>query len=172
MEEALLTEARAWMASDPDPRTRAELTALIDARRMDELGERFGVPLRFGTAGLRGIVGAGPARMNQSVVERTTRAVAGYLLDHERDAKTRPVVVGYDARSTSRAFAESAIRVLADAGIPVRYFAEACPTPLVAFAARELAATAAIVVTASHNPAEYNGYKLYGWDAVQIVPPV
>ncbi|HEX4336731.1 MAG TPA: phospho-sugar mutase [Polyangiaceae bacterium] len=171
-DDALLAEARAWVEEDPDPETRAELSALIDAWRLDELRERFGAPLEFGTAGLRGVVGAGPSRMNQSVVERTTRAVAAHLLASHADATTLLVVVGFDARTTSRRFADAAIRVLTLAGIRVRHFVEPCPTPLVAFAARELGATAAIVVTASHNPAEYNGYKLYGSNAVQIVPPV
>jgi len=170
--EALLAEARAWLEVDPDPGTRAELSALIDAGRLEELGDRFGPPLRFGTAGLRGVVGAGPSRMNRSTVERATRAVAEYLLDRNAGAGAPSVVVGFDARLTSRVFAEAAIRVLTTSGVEVRFFAEPCPTPLVAYAARELSADAAIVVTASHNPAEYNGYKLYGGDAVQIVPPV
>ncbi|HVW28985.1 MAG TPA: phospho-sugar mutase [Polyangiaceae bacterium] len=171
--EALLAEARAWILLDPDPETRRELAALVDTERMEELGDRFGSPLKFGTAGLRGVVGAGPSRMNRAVVERATRAVAEYLLDENTgDAKDLVVVVGFDARPTSRDFADAAIRVLGAYGVPARYFAEPCPTPLVAYAARELSAAAAIVITASHNPAEYNGYKLYGKDAVQIVPPV
>jgi phosphomannomutase len=170
--EALLAEARAWMAHDPDPATRSELAGLVDGRKLDELADRFAAPLSFGTAGLRGIVGAGPARMNRAVVERATRAVAQYLLQQSADAAGVTVVVGFDARPTSRAFADAAIRVLTEWGIAVRFFAEPAPTPLVAFVARELSAAAAIVVTASHNPAEYNGYKLYGKDAVQIVPPV
>jgi len=171
-DEVLLAEARAWLELDPDGETRSELSALIEAGNIAELRDRFGAPLEFGTAGLRGIVGAGPSRMNQSVVERTTRAVADYLLTTSGSQEAPLVVVGRDARPTSSAFADAAIGVLTEAGIAVRYFPEACPTPLVAFAARELCTSAAIVVTASHNPAEYNGYKLYGANAVQIVPPV
>jgi phosphomannomutase len=170
--ETLLAEACAWMALDPDPATRSELVALVEGRKLAELGDRFAAPLTFGTAGLRGVVGAGPARMNRAIVERATRAVAQYLLEENDGAKGVLVVVGFDARPTSRAFAEAAIRVLSEWGIAARFFAEPCATPLVAFAARELSAAAAIVVTASHNPAEYNGYKLYWKDAVQIVPPV
>jgi phosphomannomutase len=169
---AILAEVRAWLDKDPDPATFAELSALVQNERFDELEERFRAPLGFGTAGLRGLVGAGTARMNEVVVERVTRAVADFLLSSEPDAKTLPVVIGYDARPTSRAFALVAERVLTEAKIPVRFFPRPCPTPLVAFVARELSATAAIVITASHNPAAYNGYKLYGKDAVQVVPPV
>jgi phosphomannomutase len=170
--EALLEAARAWIAGDPDPETRAELGALVAARDVAELRERVASPLAFGTAGLRGLVGAGPSRMNQAVVIRTTRAVAEHLLRHERDAGTLPVVVGFDGRHSSRALAQATIRVLAAAGLPVRYFPEPVPTPLVAYAVRQLSATAGIVVTASHNPAEYNGYKLYASNGVQIIPPV
>jgi phosphomannomutase len=167
----LLAEARAWLDADPDPATRAELTALLDAQDLNELAARFVEPLTFGTAGLRAVVGAGPSRMNRLVVERTTRAVAAYLHATNPGAAALHVVIGHDARPTSAAFAAAARDVLTQAGIAVDYFEEACPTPLVAFAARELSATAAIVVTASHNPAEYNGYKLYGGNAAQIVPP-
>jgi phosphomannomutase len=169
---AILAEVRAWLDKDTDPAAKAELAELVENERFDELEERFRAPLAFGTAGLRGLVGAGTARMNAVVVERVTRAVAEFLLSSEPDAKTLPVVVGYDARPTSRAFAQVAQRVLTEAKIPVRYFPRPCPTPLVAFAARELSATAGIVITASHNPAAYNGYKLYGRNAVQIVSPV
>lgn len=169
---ALDAEVRAWLDKDTDPAHRAELSSLLESERYDELEERFGAPLTFGTAGLRGLVGPGPARMNEVVVERITRAVAAYLLATEPDAKTLPVVIGYDARPTSRAFAAVAESVLTEANIPVRSFPRPCPTPLVAFVARELSATAAIVITASHNPAGYNGYKLYGRNAVQVVPPV
>src|SRR5690349_1706162 len=110
--EALLAEARAWMALDPDPATRGELAGLVDRRKLDELGDRFAAPLAFGTAGLRGIVGAGPARMNRAVVERATRAVAQYLLEENGGAKGVTVVVGFDARPTSGAFADAAIDVL------------------------------------------------------------
>jgi phosphomannomutase len=169
--DALLAKARAWIDGDPDPETRRELASVIDGGDLGELEARVGRPLTFGTAGLRGLVGAGPSRMNRAVVIRNTRALADHLLAHEPDARTRPVVVGFDARHSSRALAEIAVRVLAGASIPVRFFADAVPTPLVAYAVRQLVATAGIVVTASHNPAEYNGYKLYAANGVQVVPP-
>jgi phosphomannomutase len=170
--EKLERAARSWIDGDPDPATRSELTTLLDAGNVAELTERLGGELEFGTAGLRGMVGAGPARMNRAVVIRTTRGLADYLLAKVRDARNLPVVLGYDGRVDSLRFAADAAGVLVAAGVPVRFFATPVPTPLVAYAARQLAATAAIVITASHNPPEYNGYKVYGSNAVQIVPPV
>lgn len=164
--------AEAWISGDPDPETAAELRALIEAGDSAELAERMHAPLEFGTAGLRGVVGAGLSRMNRAVVIRATRGLADYLLAREADAKRLPVVLGWDARLSSRQFAEDTAGVLVGAGIPVRYFEEPVPTPLVAYAARQLSAVAAVVVTASHNPPEYNGYKVYASNAVQIVPPI
>jgi phosphomannomutase len=164
--------ARRWIDGDPDPDTRAELARLLEAGDYDELEQRFALPLEFGTAGLRGIVGGGPARMNRAVVIRTTSAIARWLLDRVPDARALPVVLGWDGRLSSFAFAEDAAGVLAAAGIAVRYFDKPVPTPVVAFAARELGACAGIVITASHNPPEYNGYKVYGPEAMQISAPV
>jgi phosphomannomutase len=163
--------ARAWLGQDPDPETRAEMQGLIDAGNDAELAERMHAPLAFGTAGLRGIVGAGENRMNRAVVIRATRGLADTLRKRVPDWKTLPVILGYDGRLSSRAFAEETAAVLDAAGISVRVFDTPTPTPMVAFAARELGAQAAIVVTASHNPPEYNGYKVYAPNAAQIVPP-
>lgn len=171
-DDEVLNAARAWISDDPDPGTKAELSLLVDARAVAELHERFDRPLVFGTAGLRAVVGAGPGRMNRAVVIRTTRALGEYLLATEPEARTLPVVIGHDARLSSRSFADAAAEVLAAMGIPVRRFEEPVPTPLVAYATRQLAAMAGIVITASHNPAEYNGYKLYAGNGIQIVPPV
>jgi phosphomannomutase len=168
----LAKAAREWIAGDPDPETAAELSAIVDRADTAELSERMHAPLEFGTAGLRGIVGAGLARMNRAVVIRATRGLADYLLARELDAKRLGVVLGWDGRLSSRQFAEDTAGVLAAAGIPVRFFPDPAPTPLVAYAARQLGASAAVVVTASHNPPEYNGYKVYASNAVQIVPPV
>jgi phosphomannomutase len=110
--------------------------------------------------------------MNRAVVIRATRVLADHLLARVTDARSLPVVLGYDGRLDSRQFAADAAGVLAAAGLPVRFFTTPVPTPLVAYAARQFAASAAIVITASHNPPEYNGYKVYGSNAVQIVPPV
>jgi len=167
----VIERARAWAASDPDPHTRAELEALVRAENHAELAERMHGELEFGTAGLRGVVGAGSARMNLAVVIRITRALAEQLLSRAHDARTLPVVVGCDARLDSQRFADAAARVLLAAGIPVRRFLEPVPTPFVAYAVRAFAANAGIMITASHNPAEYNGYKLYWQNGVQVVPP-
>src|SRR5450432_3370039 len=163
--------AAAWLAGDPDPKTQAELRALLDAENTEELGERMLSDLEFGTAGLRGVVGAGSARMNLAVVTRVTRALADQLLARAHDARARPVVVGCDARVDSQRFADAAARVLLAAGIPVKRFADPVPTPLVAYAVRAFAANAGIMITASHNPPEYNGYKLYSEHGVQVIPP-
>jgi phosphomannomutase len=169
IDEALRRAAEEWIAADPDPATRAELRSLLAVGDQAALADRMGGTLAFGTAGIRGAVGAGSNRMNRAVVIRTTRGLADYL------AATRPgagpVVVGFDGRLSSRAFAEDAVGVLAAAGVPVRYFPEVAPTPLVAYAARVLGASAAVVVTASHNPPQDNGYKVYDANAAQIVPP-
>lgn len=163
----LIERARRWIAADPDTDTAAELQRIVDAGDWEELESRMDTVLTFGTAGIRGRVGAGPGRMNRAVVMRTTYGLACYV-----GATDKPVIVGFDARPTSRQFAEDTAGVLAGAGIPVLYFGDPTPTPLVAYAARHLGASAAVVVTASHNPPADNGYKVYGSDASQIVSPV
>jgi len=168
----LVQRARAWAAADPDPVSQAELLALIEARDYPELHERMAGDLEFGTAGLRGVVGAGSARMNISVVTRVTRALAEQLLARAHDARARPVVVGCDARLDSVRFADIAARVLLAAGIPVKRFQEPVPTPFVAYAVRAFAANAGVMITASHNGPEYNGYKLYSEHAVQVIAPM
>src|SRR6478752_10183512 len=167
----IMQRADSWAAGDPDSATQAELKALIAAHDHAELAERMHGELEFGTAGLRGVVGAGSARMNLAVVIRVTRAVADQLLGRVPDARTLPVVIGCDARLDSQRFADAAARVLLAAGIPVRRFLEPVPTPFVAYAVRAFAANAGIMITASHNPPEYNGYKLYWQNGVQVVPP-
>jgi phosphomannomutase len=164
----LITRAREWAAGDPDPDTRAAVEALIEAGDTEALAPLFGEPLTFGTAGIRGEVGPGPARMNRATVIRTTAGLAGYL----GDTGGKPVVVAYDARPTSATFARDTAGVLVAAGIPVVFFPTPTPTPLGAYAAKVLGAAAAVVVTASHNPPQDNGYKVYGANAAQIIPPV
>jgi phosphomannomutase len=174
----VLARAQSWLDSDPDPDTRAELQRLLDtassgdepARR--DLAERFSGPLEFGTAGLRGVIGAGEARMNRAVVLRTTAGLARYLLAQDAEAaRTRGVVVGYDGRRMSLEFAEDTACVLAAAGIPALVSPVVCPTPVAAFAVSALGAVAGVMITASHNPPEYNGYKVYWGNAAQIIPP-
>ena len=166
----LIAVARQWIVDDPDPVTRAELEAVIDSNDVDELSERMAGSLQFGTAGLRGVVAAGSNRMNRAVVIRTTRGLADYLLG--RGDTDAPVIVGTDARLSSLTFLEDTVAVLAAAGIPVRFFDEPVPTPLVAYAARLVEAQAAVVITASHNPPRDNGYKVYDRNGAQIIPPV
>jgi phosphomannomutase len=168
----LIDRARKWIADDPDPDTRAELESIIDSGDTDELASRLDTVLEFGTAGIRGQVGAGPGRMNRAVVIRTTYGLIRYLTAHQVGSQPGRVIVGFDARPDSRQFAEDAAGVLAAAGVSVVYFPTVTPTPLVAFAAKHLGASAAVVVTASHNPPADNGYKVYGPDATQIVSPI
>jgi phosphomannomutase len=166
-----LAAAKAWIEGDPDPETRAELDALVAKDDAKELAERMAGHLTFGTAGLRARVGAGSARMNRATVIRATRGLADFLAAFRDGARSLPVVVGHDARVSSPAFAREVVAVLIGARIPVRWFEDPVPTPLVAYAARVLGATAAVVVTASHNPKDDNGYKVYLDDAVQVVAP-
>lgn len=184
----LAARARDWAADDPDPRTAAELGTLIDRAQAGnelvaaELADAFAGPLEFGTAGLRGRMGPGSRRMNLAVVSRAARGLADHLLSELGGGGTEQaplVVIGHDARHNSRAFAERSAAIMTAAGLRVRLSEGHCPTPLIAFATRHLHADAGVVVTASHNPAADNGYKVYlGGRAsepdgrgVQIVPP-
>jgi phosphomannomutase len=165
----LRTAVEAWLDDDPDERDQAELRALLNSGDSAELADRFAGRLTFGTAGLRGAIGAGPNRMNRAVVRAATAAVAGWLVD---GGGTMDVVVGCDARHRSDEFADEVARVLAGAGIRVHLLPRPGPTPLLAFAVRHLGTGAGIMITASHNPAADNGYKLYLSDGAQVIPPV
>lgn len=166
----VIARAEEWAGHDPDPESAAELRALIQRGDGEALEEVMGAPLEFGTAGIRGTVGPGPGGMNRAVVIRTTRGLADFILAADR-SEPAFVVLGFDARPTSRQFAEDTAGVLAAAGIGVRYFPGYAPTPLVAFAAKHFGSSAAVVVTASHNPPADNGYKVYDSNAAQIIPP-
>ncbi len=168
---AVRERAQRWLEADPDPDTRAELQALLDAGDDAELEERFAGTLEFGTAGLRGALGAGPTRMNRVVVRNATAGVAARLA-RDRDPASTIVVVGRDARHGSAAFARDAISVLAARGFDVRQWDDPVPTPLLAYAARLLGAGAGIQITASHNPATDNGYKVYWHGGAQITPDI
>lgn len=163
--------AQAWLADDPDPVTRAELQALIDADDVAALRERFAAPLEFGTAGLRGLLGAGLARMNEANVARVAAGFARQLLADVPDAATRGVVVARDGRRRSDDFARVAAEVIAGQGVRVIWLPRPAPTPVAAFIGRYAEAAGVALVTASHNPPEYNGLKVYSERASQIVPP-
>lgn len=160
-----------WLAKDPDPKTRQELKQLLDNHQQQELESRFSSRLAFGTAGLRGKVGAGPNRMNRLVIQETAAGLGQHLLNHFSDAKERGVVIGYDGRPDSKQFAEDTALVLAALGIKSYLTHDVAATPIVAFGVRHLNTVAAVVVTASHNPPEYNGFKVYWDNGAQIIPP-
>jgi phosphomannomutase len=186
----LRTLAEAWLAEDPDPDTRAELRDLLDAAgtkidptipfdeatpvaepgaAIEELADRFNGKLEFGTAGLRGALGAGPNRMNRVVVIRAAAGLCAYL--KANGLTDGPVLIGYDARHKSDVFAQDTAAVVRGAGLDAVLLDRPTPTPVVAFGIRHLKAVAGVVVTASHNPPQDNGYKVYLGDGSQIVPP-
>ncbi len=169
----VLAQAHAWLAEDPDPVTREELDTLIaasasgSADALAELADAFDGTLQFGTAGLRGRLGPGSNRMNRVVVARAAAGLAAYLRQHGGTS----IVIGYDARRNSQVFAHDTAKIMAGAGIAASVFPSALPTPVTAFAIGYLHTDAAVMVTASHNPPDDNGYKVYLGDGSQIVPP-
>jgi phosphomannomutase len=175
-----LDAARRWAELDPDRETAAELVALCEAAEgggdaathaATELSDRFGGRLEFGTAGIRGVLAAGPMRMNQLLVRQVSAGLAIYVAANVAGAKQRGIVIGHDARRKSRAFAEETAAVFVAAGFRVMLAHEHWPTPVTAWAVRARGAAAGVMVTASHNPPEYNGYKVYWENGAQIIPP-
>jgi phosphomannomutase len=172
-DSTLRVKVRDWLAEDPDPETVAELEALLnraetgDGNAAAELADAFDGTLQFGTAGLRGRLGPGSNRMNRVVVSRAAAGLAAYLKANGGTS----VVIGYDARRNSEVFARDTARIMAGVGITALVLPKALPTPVVAFAIRHLGCDAGVMVTASHNPPDDNGYKVYLGDGSQIVPP-
>lgn len=164
--DQLLADARAWLGQDPDPETRAELEALIVAveagstEAAADLRSRFDTRLAFGTAGLRGEIAAGPNRMNRVLVAQAAAGFARWLLEHS-ESGTPSVVIGYDGRKNSDVFARDTAELMAGAGLRAILLPRLLPTPVLAFAVRHLDASAGVMVTASHNPPNDNGYKVY-----------
>ena len=167
--DALVAKAKSWQSQDPDAETRAELEKLIAAGDEQALADRFGSRLGFGTAGLRGELGAGPNRMNRVLVAQAAVGIARYLKANFDDPSC---VIGFDARKNSDVFAKDSAEILTGLGVRAYLYDSLVATPMVAFAVRELGCSAGIMVTASHNPPADNGYKVFDFTGSQIIPPM
>jgi phosphomannomutase len=162
---------RAWIEEDPDPETRAEAEQLLASGEEAKLRDAFRERLAFGTAGMRGAMGAGPNRMNRLLVRKVSAGLARHLLAQDPAAVERGVVIGYDARRNSQTFALEAAAALSERGIPVWMFGDIVPTPVCSYATVALGASAGVMITASHNPPEDNGYKVFRANGAQIIEP-
>ena len=164
-------KARQWLTPQYDAETRQEVQSMLDATDKTPLIEAFYKDLEFGTGGLRGIMGAGTNRMNIYTVGAATQGLANYLNDAFSEVPQISVAIGHDVRHNSRKFAELAADIFSANGIKVYLFDSCCPTPEVSFAIRHLGCQSGVMVTASHNPKEYNGYKAYWSDGAQMIAP-
>lgn len=162
--------AQSWLSEGYDADTQKEVRRMLEAEDKTELIEAFYKNLEFGTGGLRGIMGAGTNRMNRYTVSMATQGLSNYLLKAFPNEQIK-VVIGHDCRNNSRFFAETAANVFSANGIKVYLFDALRPTPEVSFAIRYLGCKSGVMVTASHNPKEYNGYKAYWEDGAQMIAP-
>ncbi len=169
--EVLEAAARRWRAFDPDPETRSAIDSLLSGGDAAALEAAFGSRLQFGTAGIRGTLGPGPGYVNRALVRAVSQGLCDYLHANVPEARTRGIALGHDARRGSADFAAEAARAFVDAGFTVFLSPAESPTPLVAYSLLAHGAAAGVVVTASHNPPEYNGYKVYWENGAQIIPP-
>ena len=169
--KSVTEKAEKWLTPQYDEETRNEVKKMLDAEDKTELIESFYKDLEFGTGGLRGIMGAGSNRMNIYTVGAATQGLANYLKDCFQDLPQISVAVGHDVRNNSRKFAELAAAIFSANGIKVYLIDSACPTPEVSYAIRKLGCQSGVMVTASHNPKEYNGYKAYWSDGAQMIAP-
>ena len=164
-------KAQQWLSPQYDEETREAVKKMLDAEDKTELIESFYKDLEFGTGGLRGIMGAGSNRMNRYTVGAATQGLANYLKDCFKGMPQISVAVGHDVRHNSRKFAELTADIFSANGIKVYLFDGPCPTPEVSYAIRKLGCQSGVMITASHNPKEYNGYKAYWSDGAQMIAP-
>ena len=164
-----IEQAKQWSEHDPDPTTRAEINALLE--NPDLLADRFSGRLKFGTAGLRGLMGGGSNRINRAVILQTGAGLATYMLKAVEQAKSKGIVIGYDGRHGSKQFAQDTAAVFASKGFKIHQSSDVMATPVCAYAVTKFKAAGGVMVTASHNPPEYNGYKVYWENGAQIIPP-
>ena len=169
MNPEILKKAQEWTTKDYDKQTQQEISLLINTENEAELTDRFWQEIEFGTGGLRGLRGAGTNRMNIYNIRKVTQGLANYI--HAQGGAKQGVVIGRDSRINSLEFAQEAAAVLIENNITVYFFKDLCPTPIVSYAIRQLKAKAGIMNTASHNPKEYNGFKVFWEDGAQLTPP-
>jgi len=169
--EAVLLKAESWLKGNYDEDTKRSVRAMLDSEDKTELIDAFYRDLEFGTGGLRGVMGAGSNRMNRYTVGAATQGLANYLKESFSHLDQIGVVIGYDCRNNSRFFADTVTDIFSANGIKVYLFEDLRPTPEISYAIRKLGCQSGVIITASHNPKEYNGYKAYWDDGGQVIPP-